>query len=935
MNSLNHFMDMAVSLALDVGLRATIVLLVTMLLVTLLKQSSASARRLVWIGGLSSVIILPLLTVWGPTWPLAVTPRPHAETVQQPAATSRKFELTVAARAPQVPANQTRSVDDDLLYAATERNDNRARSIGIVPQSMPFRINWRAIAFTVLVFGASIQFLRTLVSVIRVRRLLKASSAIAFEDWHHDWRVSKQRLGLQSDINLRETETAIAPMACGLVRASVVFPAMARRWSRERRRAVMLHELAHVRQRDVIVILLANAASTIYFFHPLIWLAVRKLRQECERSCDDLVLHTGHTASDYAGHLTAIARTLATCQRKSVMAVAMSQTSNIEQRVSAILDSRQRRGRPSPMISAVVISMLILLGLIAAAPRYATAQNRDSLDATEAPSRRLLHSTHRSDRNNVYEGDNIPVEWDMGSGRNILWSNRLGSATYASPVVADGIVFVGTNNPSVYIERFPADQDLGCLLAFDSQTGTLLWQYSAQKLESGRVNDWPFRGISSTPYVDDGRLWFVNNRSEVVCLDVDGFRDGRNDGPVRNEVSAIHEADVIWSVDLMTVLGSFPHNHSDCSITSDGRFLFIVVPNGVDETHRRLPAPNAPSFVALDRSSGAVAWATKASPPQILHGQWSSAAIMNVNGVNQVICPCGNGWLYGLDAGTGKAIWKFDCNPSEAQWSVNGRGRRNNLIGMPLVYEGSVYIATGQDPEHGEGEADLWCIDPNGQGDVSATIRHEDKNVTNPGARAVWAFSGLPTRQGQKKSHDGVLHRCISTPAAKDGLLFVSDLSGLVHCFDAKSGERHWVHDLLAACYASPVIVDDRVYVADEDGDVTVLELSSKLNVISEMSMDEAIYSTPVVDNNVLYVTTKSRIVALRTGANSLDPVESPVRPSAAVNLETHRRRIAALRELSQQSRETEAIARSLQLRIRELEQKLQQSATADGQPSQ
>ena len=112
---------------------------------------------------------------------------------------------------------------------------------------------------------------------------------------------------------------------------------------------------------------------------------------------------------------------------------------------------------------------------------------------------------------------------------------RLGSQTYGNPVVADGKVYVGTNNSGGWLKRYPADVDLGCLLCFDVKDGKFLWQHSSEKLPTGRVHDWPLQGICCAPLVEGDRLWFVTSRGEVRCLDTEGFHDGENDGPFKDE----------------------------------------------------------------------------------------------------------------------------------------------------------------------------------------------------------------------------------------------------------------------------------------------------------------------------------------------------------------------------------------------------------------
>ena len=148
-------------------------------------------------------------------------------------------------------------------------------------------------------------------------------------------------------------------------------------------------------------------------------------------------------------------------------------------------------------------------------------------------------------RNNTPQGRNIPTDWNVGeferrtgkwndaNARNIKWVVNLGNQTYGTPVVADGRIYIGSNNGAGYLARYPRDVDLGCVLCFRESDGEFLWQYSSEKLPSGRVHDWPMQGIASTPMVEGNRLWFVNNRGEVVCVDAAGFYDEEDDGPLQ------------------------------------------------------------------------------------------------------------------------------------------------------------------------------------------------------------------------------------------------------------------------------------------------------------------------------------------------------------------------------------------------------------------
>lgn len=520
-------------------------------------------------------------------------------------------------------------------------------------------------------------------------------------------------------------------------------------------------------------------------------------------------------------------------------------------------------------------------------------------------------------RNNTPDGKNIPTEWDIQTGKNIKWSAALGSQTYGNIVVANGKIYVGTNNGAGYLKRYPPKVDLGVLLCFRETDGEFLWQHSTEKHPAGRVHDWPQQGICSAPVAEGDRLWFVTNRGEVVCLDAEGFRDGENDGPYVTENPEKPgvaweeelEADVVWKFDMMTELGVRQHNMATCAPTIWGDVLFVCTSNGVDETHVKIPAPDAPSFMAMDKHTGKVLWTDNSPGKNILHGQWSCPTVAVIGGVPQVIFPGGDGWLYSFRAdrwhkGKPEWLWKFDGNPKDSVYRIGGRSSRLGIIAVPVIHDGLVYLAMGEDPEHGEGQGHLWCIKPgNKRGDVSpdlvvdengeivphrriqAASSINEKVIPNPRSAVVWHYANHDRNQNGKIDFEEIMHRTLGSPTIKNDLLFITDFSGLVHCLNAKTGKPHWSCDLLDACWSTPLIVGDHVFVGDESGDIAIFSLSDDPNLsvknakennsgavhepLHEINMDMGIYTMPVVANNVLYIANKNELFAISVGGNS------------------------------------------------------------------
>jgi outer membrane protein assembly factor BamB len=325
----------------------------------------------------------------------------------------------------------------------------------------------------------------------------------------------------------------------------------------------------------------------------------------------------------------------------------------------------------------------------------------------------------------------------------------------------------------------------------------------------------------------------VSNRAVLICLDIQGFRDKENDGPFTGEeLTGMTDADIVWTLDMMEEVGTYPHNLANSSPVSAGNLIYVSTSNGQDESHVNIPSPRAPAIIAVDKTSGKLVWEDNSVEDRILHGQWSTPSVGTIGGVLQVVSAQGDGWVRGYEATSGKKLWEFDTNPKDSVWPRT----RNEVISTPVIVGDIVYIANGQDPEHGEGVGHFYAIDATKRGDIteSGRVFHYDQ-----------------------------LRRSISTAAVADGIVYISDFSGFLHALDAKTGKPFWVHDLLAAVWGSPFVADGKVYIGDEDGDVVVLAHGREKKVIAEMNMGSAVYSTVVPAKGVIFMNNRTQLFAI------------------------------------------------------------------------
>ena len=468
-----------------------------------------------------------------------------------------------------------------------------------------------------------------------------------------------------------------------------------------------------------------------------------------------------------------------------------------------------------------------------------------------------------------YKGETYEV--DRSNLPNLKWVTKLGSQSYGNVTIRKGKVFIGTNNEHPRDPRHVGDRSI--VMCFDEKTGEFLWQLVVPKLASGKVNDWEGLGILSSPTIEDDRVYLVSSRCEVICLDVNGMANG-NDGPFKDEAKYVvkdvildkgkpterpsppiepgpKDADIIWRYDMIDELGVFPHNASDCAPLIIGDNVYVNTSNGQDWSHSTIPAPNAPSLIGLNKLTGEFIGEDDARiGPNILHGLWSSPSTGKVNDRQLIFYGGGDGVCYAFDPNPVKAddtsylrkVWWYDCNPPERKkFKYPDAEGPSEINATPVFWKNRVYISVGQDPEHGEGVGNITCIDATKTGDITKTGK-------------IWSYDKI--------------HRSISTVSiTPEGLLFVADFSGYVHCFDAETGELYWRHDLKAHVWGSTLVADGKVYIGDEDGDLAVFAASKEKKVLSEVNLGAPVYSTPVVANGVLYIASNSHLFAFSPNA--------------------------------------------------------------------
>jgi len=337
LTSLSETSLAALRLLADVSLKGTAVLLAAAALGSLLRHHAAAARHLVWSLALVGMLLLPPLALLLPAWNVSLLPAPEPAAMPavpepSPAPSARLIILPPAA----------------LPVGAVELRP---------PDFVALARHWPAAALALWLLGALAVAARLLVGSWGVWRLARRAEPVADESWAALARRLTGQLRLRRPVRLLRSERVAMPMTWGSWRPVVLLPAESAAWSEGWRQIVLLHELAHIKRRDCLTQMLAQAACALYWFNPLVWTAARRLRAERELACDDHVLCLGTKASEYARYLVEIASTLGP-PTGSPVTVGMA-CSQLEGRVRAILDPGVRRRGLNRALAALALALVL------------------------------------------------------------------------------------------------------------------------------------------------------------------------------------------------------------------------------------------------------------------------------------------------------------------------------------------------------------------------------------------------------------------------------------------------------------------------------------------------------------------------------------------------------------------------------------------------
>jgi beta-lactamase regulating signal transducer with metallopeptidase domain len=399
---------------LEAALRGAVVLLVALVLSHLLRRRTAAARHLVWVGAVTVQLALPLFALWGPRWevgvpsavasvlPVSLAPAATSSAISRPSTSAPRRDETVrdashsSKSTGPVPA-PTAAVDRTSTAVAPAAEPTTSEPIATheitAASASTASVSGRTILLVVWLIGALVILLRLAAGTAIVAALARRGARVEDGGWLSLAQRLSSSLQIDRPLTLLRGDRIGVPITWGIVYPVVLLPDDADAWPEERRRFVLVHEMAHVKRLDALTQLAGQLALALFWFDPLVWIANRRMQLEREHACDDYVLRHGTSASHYAEELLAMVRSLGASDRTAqpaFAALAMARRSEFEGRMLSILDpvlDRHPLSKGRTVMSA--LAALLLVVPLAALHPYERA------DASVSTAARPAASLHR------------------------------------------------------------------------------------------------------------------------------------------------------------------------------------------------------------------------------------------------------------------------------------------------------------------------------------------------------------------------------------------------------------------------------------------------------------------------------------------------------------------------------------------------------------
>ena len=445
--------DALVAPLLDAALRGAVVLLAALVLSVLLHRRSAALRHAIWAGAIAAQVVLLALAVWGPRWRVAA---PDAVSALVPPRTDESASVSASA----LPATSTTNVPtpggasyvESPTDSATPRaTDATSPAAARTPAPARRAPSLARVLLVLWALGVVAVLLRLAVGTVIVSRLARRGRRVDDGGWLSLAQRLAATLRIDRPLTLMRGDRLGVPVTWGVVYPVVLLPEDADEWPEERRRYVLVHEMAHVKRLDALTQLIGQVTLALFWFNPLMWIAVRRMQLEREHACDDYVLLHGTQPSRYAADLLEMVQSLGTPAHRAAQpafaALAMARRSEFEGRMLSILDpllDRHPLHRGRTLMSALA-ALLIIVPLAALQPyRSAPARQSASVTARSSATPRATASATDADTARTSDRPLTHQLESLDSARTVLGARLRTVDTARTRVASSAAAAVGS-----------------------------------------------------------------------------------------------------------------------------------------------------------------------------------------------------------------------------------------------------------------------------------------------------------------------------------------------------------------------------------------------------------------------------------------------------------------------------------------------------------
>jgi len=697
----------------DATIKATILLSIVVLLAIVLRTASASIRHLAWRLLFVGLLTLPVLGLVLPSWQMpnqslrvSVANAERGGTIaEMPPAEEKGSSATPTSDKSASTDQPTNTTDDSQARQPPSGNDSES---GVTPESSTSRkaaattgshnsdatsgsqgedraaarvVSISFVSPRTLLFGwvtvAIAALIPLAMGIVRTWTLLPHTRPLDGEEWNHLLETLFRQLHLRRRVTLRETDAPIIPITWGLIRPMILLPAAARDWSADRRRVVLLHELAHVKHWDVLTQMVSHVACALYWFHPLAWFASFRLRAERELACDDLILSTGTKASDYSRHLLEIATSFRPIRFCPAAALGMARRSGLETRLRRILEPRLSRRPLSPVAVAMTAVLFVSVVVsLASAAKVVVVKDKDGKEVARI-------AVPKDGSSQVVEekepkGDSRPL-WRLEYVDNEPFSLR-GTYFFVEPVDVDHDIDLNGFNVA-----YPADIDHDGLIDLKVFNGLSFGHWGRREMPCWPKQTGLIPRPAELPGVRRWQLETVAPRGQIssICWSADGRKIAFVDAcSVR-----VYEVPTFRLVRILTGHAVTGRWHGNALAWSPDSQWFAT--GGCDGTVRLWKTDGTPGPVMEAHSSPVISVRWSRDGRRLASaGYYGGVCIWNADGTLHKRLPSRN-WLASLSwSPDGQQLAVADLLNNVQLWNVDGshiRDLRHNVEKLRTV----------------------------------------------------------------------------------------------------------------------------------------------------------------------------------------------------------------------------------------------------------